>query len=71
MHRYITALGTRGSPAATSLARLSSALSKRGALKPQLIRALEDLLDGGFDAGAADSTAAAAAAVVGRCRLLL
>jgi len=36
---------------------------QRGALKPQLIRALEDLLDGGFDAGAADSTAAAAAAV--------
>jgi hypothetical protein len=43
----LTAIGTQKSSATTALARLTSALSKRGALKPQLMRALEGLLGGG------------------------
>jgi hypothetical protein len=42
----LTALGTQGSSASTAVPRLTSALGKRGALKPQLLRALEGLLDG-------------------------
>lgn len=42
----LTALGMQGSPARTALGRLTGALSKRGVLKPQLLRALENLLDG-------------------------
>lgn len=46
----LTALGTQGSSAKTALPRLTSALAKRGALKPQLLRALEGLLGGGAGA---------------------
>ena len=61
MFRYIKALGTQGSAAKTALPRLTSALGKRGALKAQLLRALEGLLDGCFDAGASSVAAMAAA----------